>query len=189
MSKPRRPRQLDAREERIRAYLEDLLQVPVVQHDDGTEDGMYDLTIERPTSSEAVEIVSDASPEMRSSMSARKRLPGQIQCPGLLGGWRVRPRNHVTVKWLDARIATALRALEDAGVADMAVAHGPALKAATDAGIHSAQRDPTLGAGDVRVIAAIVTGGSVGLIDEVIDLVAEALGQSPDVAGQAQNEW
>ena len=110
-------RSLRSEEEAARHILGELLGVSVVQHDDGSADGMHDLSLrysDRPPG--AVEVTLAADSECIELWKVLSRPSARWEFPELAGGWVVSTNPSARAKELRKELPDLLRQLEAAGV-------------------------------------------------------------------------
>jgi len=97
-----------------------LPEVTVCQHDDGSEDSMYDLTIVYPDGpTGAVEVTTAADQKYVELAKALDEKARQWQVPGLTGTWWVRVLPSARANDLRQQLPGILRGLESDGIADI----------------------------------------------------------------------
>lgn len=102
-------------EEWVRALMEELLGVPVVQHDDRSRPSMHDLSVQYPgRPPAAVEVTAAADAEMIEFWAQVDA--GRWIEPGLAGGWAVHASPGSRFKTLRRDLPTLLGVFEQAGV-------------------------------------------------------------------------
>ena len=107
---------LRAEEEFARTLMSNALGVPVVQHDDNSEPGMYDLDVlHRDGPAGAAEVTAAADPESISFWRAIDSGERWIE-PSLKGGWAVRALPSARAKELRRTLPSFLSSLEVAGI-------------------------------------------------------------------------
>jgi hypothetical protein len=112
------PRELSAEEKIVRSTVGNALGVPVVQYDDGSKPGMYDLDICYDTRSwGALEVTSDTDGLARSTLSTLYKRNRDVWEPGSLRwSWGVQASAHVMVKDLEAVVEDSLAKFEAEGL-------------------------------------------------------------------------
>lgn len=104
-------------EEWARQMIEAELSCPVVQHDDGTDAGMFDLRIEYPNRSHgAVEVVGAPDPLRTRLWNTANGGGGRHIIDGIAGGWNITLGLDAHVKSAKAALPTLLRMLESQNV-------------------------------------------------------------------------
>jgi len=126
--------------------IEEALGIPIRQHDDGSEPGMYDLEILGPDGvMGAVEVTAAADPaalQQWNEMNGR----GRWIVPDLQGGWVVHIRTGSSRKAIDAKLPLILKELESNAVEAFEVDRPPFTpieQAIVELGITSALQGPT----------------------------------------------
>jgi hypothetical protein len=106
-------------EEFARQCLQNALGVPVCRHDDGSEQGMYDLAINYPRRPVVPVAVSshldDRAMRTRATLS-RKLQKGVWPAPSLTRAWGLHTKASPPLKELHAKVEQCLGVLEEAGI-------------------------------------------------------------------------
>lgn len=138
---------LSPEEEWARRAVSHTLGVPVIQHDDNSQEGMYDLAITYPDGSVgAVEVTAAADPD---SIELWRLLNGSSErwiLADLAGGWIVSFDPTARAKRIFLELPTLLLQLEQAGTNELQTTHRfrhhPAYRSAVSLGIQHAFQSP-----------------------------------------------
>lgn len=141
-------------EEWARSLVERELGVPVVQHDDGSRDGMHDLDIiYKDGSIAAMEVTAAADAE---TIELWQKLNGGDELhvvEGLHGGWLVQFDSSVRVNRVLREVETLLAQLEELGVRSLGPTRGhrenPLYRSARKLGVYRLSRHETSRSGSV----------------------------------------
>lgn len=173
---------LSAEEEWARSVVEQALLVPVVQHDDGSRDGMFDLSIAYPErEAAAVEVIAAAD---RYDIQLWKEFNGrdtQRWCdPGIAGGWVVFVAPKTSAKRLRAELPALLGQLEGLDVrwypSPLLHDHFELDEAVGALGVVSAHRSGTHHPGSIYVSISIPSERAGGMVPANDDPLATWLG-------------
>lgn len=154
-------------EEWSRSVIAHALGRPVVQHDDGSLDGMHDLDILLGGSARAaVEVTAAADGQAIELWNLLNGVGRWIE-PALVGGWMVTVNLSARAKRLRVQLPALLGALEQSGEAELRTRwdrHSAASTAARELGVASAHQLPTALPGRIYVTLELPierTGGFV----------------------------
>jgi hypothetical protein len=102
------------------------LSLPVVQHDDGSRQGMHDLDVVFPSGDRAaVEVTSAADGQLIALRNLLNGGEGRWIDSTLVGGWMVNVLPSARVKRLRAELPPLLRSLEESGSVGFRVSRRP----------------------------------------------------------------
>jgi hypothetical protein len=173
-------RALRAEEEWARSLIEQALGTSVVQHDDGSSDGMHDLDIVqdgRPLEAVEVTAVADGA-----SIALWKLLNDHDERwiePDLAGGWMVRLLPVARGKRIRKELPVLLQALEAIGIEDLRTGFGSRhtlSRCAADLGIVGAHQSGTDFPGSIYVTVEPPADRTGGFVADTGDALAEWLG-------------
>lgn len=166
-------------EEWSRAVVSHALGLPVVQHDDGSRDGMHDLDILLDEHTRAaVEVIAAADGEAIALWNLLNGSGGRWIEPTLTGGWMVSITLSARAKRLRSELPTLLRTLEEGGIRELRMRwdrSGSSILA-RDLGVASMRQSGTDYPGSIYITLELPLERTGGFVASTGDALAQWIG-------------